>query len=90
MRGREAYGYKEVDIYISIDTIRKATNTEDKLKQMVHFKERLLDKAISEINDKLMWSITYTPEKNGRTFVGFNFHIKSKALAILQEAGYYR
>lgn len=78
MMSREAYADKEVNIYLSIDTIKKATNTEDKYEKMSHFKTRVIDDAVEEINEKLNYYITYEPVKESRQFVGFNFNIKSK------------
>lgn len=84
MMCKEPYADKEVDIYISIDTIRKATGTEDKYSQMINFKEKVIDKAVNEINEKLNYYITYEPVKESRKFIGFNFNIKSRNTAELE------
>lgn len=88
MRGQQAYGDREVVVSLSVDTIRKATNTENKMKQMGHFKDKVIDKAVNEINQKLPYSLTYTFEKNSRKIVGFRFTIKRNYENIL--TSYYQ
>jgi plasmid replication initiation protein len=83
---KKVYADKDANVFLSIDTIRKATDTEDRYEKINHFKERVIDDAIEEINEKLGYYITYTPVKESRKFIGFNFNIKSKVYAeMLQE-----
>ena len=84
---QKVYANKEANVFLDIDTIRKATDTEDKYEKSNHFKEKVIDNAIEEINEKLGYYITYKPVKESRKFIGFNFNIKSKVYAemLLQE-----
>lgn len=84
MMSREAYADKEVNIYISLETIRKATNTEDIYTKIAHIKEKVIDKAVNEINEKLNYYVTYEDVKESRKIVGFNFNIKSRNTAELE------
>lgn len=58
---------------LTLEELRHATGTEDKLKQIGQFKERVLDKAIREIRDNCGVDITYTNLKKSRTVIGFRF-----------------
>lgn len=51
-------------------------------KRMGQFKEKVLDKAVSQINEFTDISTTYEQHKQGRNIVGFSFKIKSKAKAV--------
>lgn len=62
---------------LSLDELRKATGTENKLKQVVDFKNKVLDKALEDIERNCLVSITYTNIKRGRTVVGFEFIAES-------------
>ena len=53
--------------------MRQVTGTENKLKQIGQFKERVLDKAIREIKDNCGVVVTYTNLKKSRTVIGFHF-----------------
>jgi plasmid replication initiation protein len=59
--------------YLSLEELREVTGTQNKLKQVGQFKERVLDKAIREIKDNCGVNITYTNSKKGRTIIGFRF-----------------
>lgn len=58
---------------LTVDEIRKATGTENKLKQIGELKNRVLDKALREIKDQCLVSITYRNIKKGRTVESFEF-----------------
>lgn len=58
---------------VSLDELRQVTGATDKLKQMVHFKEKVLDKAIREIRDNCSINIEYENIRTGRTVTGFRF-----------------
>lgn len=55
----------------TLEELRTATNTIDKLKQMVHFKTRVLDIAMREITYNAGYSAEYKEIKNGRKIIGF-------------------
>lgn len=74
----KVYADKTATIELSIDTIRKATNTETKYEQTAMLKVRVIDSAISEINEKLGYNISYEPIKKSRKIVGYRFTIESK------------
>lgn len=59
----------------------------DDYKRMSDFKRRVLDAAVSEINDKTDLKITYEQEKEKSTIIGFKFKVlaKSKPSNHLQE-----
>ena len=63
-----------IEFYLSLEELRRVTDTEDKLMQLTHFKERVLDKAIKEILDNCGVVIRYENVKSGRTVTGFNFY----------------
>lgn len=81
MRYQKVYADKESDIYLSIDMIRKATNTEGKYEEVSMFRARVIDSAIKEINEQLGYYITYKPRKESRKIVGFDFHLMSELWA---------
>lgn len=72
------YADKIATVELSIDTIRKATNTEDKYEQTAMLKVRVIDSSIAEINEKLGYHITYVPIKRSRKIVGYRFTVESK------------
>lgn len=86
MKYQKVYGDKEANVFLDINTIRKATDTEDKYEKIAMFRARVIDDAIEEIGEKLGYYITYKPVKESRKFIGFNFNIKSRTYAeILQK-----
>ena len=66
-----------IEFDLTIKELRQVTGTEDKLPQMVHFKERVLDKAIKEIGDLCGVAITYDNLKSGRVITGFHFYARN-------------
>ena len=58
---------------LTIDELRKATGTQEKLRSVGHFKERVLDKALREIRENCLVAITYRNIKSGRSVTGFEF-----------------
>jgi plasmid replication initiation protein len=54
-------------------------------KQMSDFKIRVLDLAITQINEHTDISVTYEQHKKGRTITGFSFKFKQKSKPIEQE-----
>lgn len=78
MKGQAVYADKTATVSIDVETIRKATDTEKKYEKMGMFKQRVIDSAVSEINDKSCFNVTYDYIKKSRKIVGFKFKIESK------------
>ena len=79
---REMHSYKPmmtspIEFDLTLEELRRVTGCTNKLKQIGQFKERVLDKAIREIRENALVSITYTNVKRGRTVVGFRFTAES-------------
>lgn len=74
---------------LSLEEMREVTGSQNKLKKLSQFKERILDKAIREISDNCGVDISYTYLKKGKEVIGFNFSAKNQVyideLAITQE-----
>lgn len=64
---------QEITFYLTLEELREVTGTQEKLKQVGQFKEKVLDKAIREIRENCDTKITYQNIKAGRTVVGFQF-----------------
>ena len=62
-----------IEFDLSLQELRVVTGTENKLKEIGHFKEKVLNKAIQEIYDNQLADISYTNVKRGRTITGFHF-----------------
>lgn len=58
---------------LTVKEIREATGTENKLKQIGELKSRVLDKALREIKEQCLVSITYRNIKDGKTIKAFEF-----------------
>lgn len=80
--GSEPYGDIIKEVYIPLDIIKKATNTIDKYRSISTFKEKVIDTAINEINNKSQLHISYREYKQSKKIVGFYFKVESRA-------GYY-
>lgn len=78
MRSRKPKMTEFIEFDLSLEDMRLITGTTDKLKQLVHFKERILDKALKEIENVCDVRITYTDIKQSRTVTGFHFTAVSK------------
>lgn len=74
----KVYADKTETVNLSIEKIRKATNTEDKYETISMFRSRVIDSAIAEINEKLGYNISYEPIKKSRKIVGYKFIVESK------------
>ncbi|WP_029324686.1 replication initiation protein [Butyrivibrio sp. AE3004] len=68
-----------IEVSISIEEIRKVTDTTDKFERYSNFKAKVIDTALKEINQKSNYHISATPYKDGRTIAGFDFLIESQA-----------
>lgn len=67
------------EISISMDVLRKVTNTENKFSMNADFKRRVIDSAIKEINRCSKYHVTAEPYKKGRAIAGYDFLIESEA-----------
>lgn len=76
MKSKKPFSNTDIEFDLSLEELREATGTEDKFKQLVQFKEKVLDKAIREIYDCCYVDIQYTNIKKSRTVVGFHFVAK--------------
>ncbi len=63
-------------VRINLDDLRLACDCEDKLVQIGQFKEKVVDKAIADINEHGSLEISYTDIKKGNTIVAFDFFVK--------------
>ena len=63
---------------MSIDELRKRTNTENKYKQFYDFRKRVLDVACEEITEKTDIKLSYSTEKRGRRIAFIDFKIEKK------------
>lgn len=78
---KKACAEDEADVYLSVDLIRRATDTENKYKDSYNmFEKRVVRSAVNEINEKLDCRITYDREKESRKVAGFIFHITKTAV----------
>jgi plasmid replication initiation protein len=73
------YADNAVEISVSVEELRKATDTVKKFERPYDFKKKVVDVAIREINDKSKYHVTATPYKSGKAIVGFDFLIESQA-----------
>lgn len=63
----------ELEFELTVDELRAVTGTQKKFKQIGQFKEKVLDKALREIDDNCGIVIGYKNLKKGRTITGFHF-----------------
>lgn len=71
-----------IEISISVEELRKGTDTVNKFERPYDFKRKVVDTALKEINEKSKYHVTATPYKSGKGIVGFDFLIES-------QTGYY-
>lgn len=69
---------KGAHVVLAVQEIRECCSCEDKLLKFNHFKTRVLDFAVKEINRTTMYTLSYTYVKNGRSVEAIDFFIKSK------------
>ena len=62
-----------IEFDISLEALREVTGSQNKLKGLSNFKDRILDKALDEIRENCFVDITYTNIKSGKNVVGFRF-----------------
>lgn len=73
------YADHSSEISISMDVLRKITNTEKKFERYSNFKAKVIDVAVREINRCSKYHIVAEPYKAGRGVGGFDFLIESQA-----------
>lgn len=67
---------------IALDELRKRLGIEDhEYQRMHHFKSRVLDVALSQINEHTDITVKVEQHKNGRVITGFSFKFKQKQQA---------
>lgn len=87
MKNAPVYADKTTEVYIPVDVIRKATNTEKKYTSISNFIKRVIDIPIQEINKKNeKYYISYRQYKVSRKIVGFYFLIESANWHRLKES----
>lgn len=88
---REMHSHKPnllntIQFDLSLEELREVTETKTKLKQVGHFKEKVFDKALREIEENCGVKITYENIKKGRSIIGFRcvavsiFHIDERKI----------
>lgn len=73
------YADNAIEISISVEELRKNTDTVNKFERYSSFKTYVVDTAIREINEKSKYHVTATPYKSGKAVKGFDFLIESQA-----------
>ena len=68
-----------IEISISVEELRKNTDTVNKFERYSSFKKRVIDTALKEINAKSKYHVIATPYKKGYAVAGFEFLIESQA-----------
>lgn len=63
------------DIFLSIEEIRTACDCIDKIKNFSAFREKVIDRAVEEINEKTMYHVKYADVRKGRRISGFMFNV---------------
>lgn len=87
MKNAPVYADQTTEVYIPMEVIRKATNTEEKYKSVNRWTERVIKLPLEEINRKNgKYYISYRPYKLSRKIVGFYFLIESATWHRLKEA----
>ena len=66
-------------VYLPLDLLKKYLGVEDKYQKISHFRTRILDPAIEDINERgEEYHITYKDDKSGHSVVGFTFTIETQ------------
>lgn len=78
LKNFKVYADRKKTIYLSSETIRKATGTTNKYRKANDLKKRVIDIACNEINKQPFGiRVTYDYVKESRTIVGYNFTVKT-------------
>ena len=78
MKSQKPYADHIIEFDLSLDELREVTGTDKKLEKISNFKNRVLDKALREIDENCNVVIEYDNVKMGRKVIGFHFIAKSK------------
>lgn len=78
LKDKKPYGNMKTRIFVEMDVLRKATNTEGKYESVFKFKKKVLDIAIRDINERSIYHVTYEDHKEGRRIAGFYFVVQSR------------
>lgn len=73
------YADNAVEISVSMETLRKATDTEKKFERPYDFRKKVLDIALKEINEKSKYHICVKEYRRGHSVAGYEFLIESQA-----------
>lgn len=65
---------------ITVEELRRLTDTVDDYKRFFHFDERVLKQPLEEINKNTHFNVQYTKIKKGRSIESIEFHIEKKNL----------
>ena len=65
-----------VNVEISVNDIRTATDTLDKFERYSSFKAKVIEKAEAEILRTTTYKITHEEVKSGKKVIGFIFHVE--------------
>jgi len=63
------------DIEISVQEIRECCNCEDKYPAFGNLKDKVIDRAVTEINRVTMFTVDYSYRKKSRNVVAIIFHV---------------
>ena len=77
-RSKKPVGYQKINAIVTVDEIRKITGTINKHKLMSDLRKRVIDQAIKEIYKNCNVKIEYTPIKEGKNIIAFNFKMGNK------------
>lgn len=64
-----------VEVELTLDEIRCGCDCEDKYKQYIHLRDRVIERAVNEINETTFYQVTYTPLKKGKAIDRILFHV---------------
>ena len=80
MKNEKPHADVVIEIPITVEELKRVTNTAKDYKNISQFKAHVLDAAIKEINDYYLgYHVTAKPYKNGRSIEGYNFIIESQS-----------
>lgn len=77
MNSRKPGISQEIKFFLDLDELRTVTGTQNKLKQIGQFKERVFNKALREIYENCGVAIDYDNVKHGRRIIGFQCNARS-------------
>lgn len=67
------------DIELSVETLKECCGCESKAyNTFSNFRNRVIDIAVKEINEKTLFTLSYDYVKKGRAVIAINFHVNMK------------